>query len=628
MKMYKKFLNKKAIFILIPLILLMSTTIVNANEKTRSIKGDFFNKVFSIKLTDGSTLSTTNELADNRKNYNELIAANSATTSCSLYDRFGGKIKFIPYFGESKLSTNIVDKFYSSLMDNEAEFELSWDTIKTLLSSSAISNNIVYSTRPAVLSKDDIENDYRDSRVECYNIGTSTTTGGNAMTGNFFLNLSANLTEIVCWISSAGLFNFVADIFDFLCNNGLKDILEVAGRVFLLLAMIVSIFKLISQAFKVLKGKFSFSKFIQSLLSCLISLGFIFSLTANPGAFSSTFKTVVSFVDSVFDSGLNSIANGDEIVHSDTTTDNVRNAVLWSTTVFDPWCKGMFQNSYDHLYTLFDDNSNHIKMAQSNDVVGTNWESGEIRYNSKDLTGDVSVPLGNNKNIKNWAALAWSCQSIYHLNATEDDDSSNIASTWPRATATYYNSNIFIDNFRWIDAKLDISPMYYASDSVVNNYPKCKTYKETFVENGLFSLFMTLFLIPILIVGIRRLKFSILLIAGGIRLWYYSFMDFFINDDYSFLQNLKKLLSPLYDYFWHSMVIFIEITFFYKFVGKSFLSNVVYLILSIYILSLTPIRSTSQVKNAVNKIKYSVKNTAGKAFNSMESKAAKMFNKK
>lgn len=612
-------LKFKSIVISILLCLISLSTIVYADDSTtRSIVGDYFNKVFEVELNEGKGLTEIQTDAEERKKINDSIYDGTIDKNYSLYDRFGGSIKFIPYFGETKISTGLFDRFYSYLIDNNAEMELNQDIILALFESPAISNNVVYENRPNILSSEDIEAGNMDPRVYTYS-GISSV-GGDAALGNTMLEISNIITTTIGWSSGSGLYNTINDIWKQACEAGLENILSSMVKFFLPLAVVIFVITLISKVIKVLKGQESGRKILENLLSVGISLGLIFSLMVNPMAFSDVLTKVVTLMDNTLDIAIQIDAN--EIVKSDNTK-NVRLATLWSKSVFDPWCDGMFGSGYEELYTQYDENPDHKKMEQSHDDVKNEWNDGSVKYDSKSLTGDAKIQVGKDKWIRNWAALAWSTQSIYHIDAVEgkdkqendiienSKDEENL-NAWPKATTTPMNDQIFIDNFRWLDAKLNISPEYRAPDKIIMNYSNSNNYSQNFVSSGMNSIYMSLLLIPIGILSFRKIKNALKIVSSGFRLVYQSTVNLVMPEKYNIVSNLQNLIKPVYDFFWWSMMIFLAITTYSKLTGSTVVGDFVWVIVGIYLCKFKPIRTPRQLRsvmdNAKRKISYTSRN--------------------
>lgn len=614
---------KKKLFISFIILFIMSNSLsiisYADDSTTRSIIGDFFNKVFDISLDNGAGLFSTQKDFEKREEINNnLLEGKDKDKTYSLYDRFGGQIKFVPYFGETKISTNLLDRFYTKFNENVENFGISFEDIASLFSSSAISNNVVYDGRPNILSSDNIENGCYDPRVAAYS-GVSSV-GGDASLGNLFLSISNFFTQITAYLSGSNMFKSINDIFIQLCDNGLSDILpEIVNFI---LPVVISIFVvfLVKKSINLIKGKFSFRRFILQILSCACSLGFIFSFMYNPTLLSETITTLATSIDDLLDKALSEGSN--EVVKSDDTS-NIRTATLWKKSVLEPWCEGMFGYRYEHLYTQYETKQNdatHQKLPQDHDDVFTDWDTGEKKFNSQQLTGDIKVPLGN-KDTRNWAALAWSCQSIYHIDAVEDSYKGGVSlkdGVWPEATVTPVNSNIYADNFRWLDAKLNISPEYISPDNVIQSYSNSNSYKQSFVSSGLLSLWSAILLLPIFTLSIRKVGEAISLIFSVIKLMYYSIMNFVIPNEYDFIANIKKILAKFYDYLWWCIVIFLAINIYSVLEKGSLIVDVIWVFIGIYLNKFKPIRSIKQVDDIKNKIKTKAKYVGEKAKNTTQ----------
>ena len=595
---------KKRMLVCISLLIVLTYTLSIAvyadDSRTRSIVGDFFNKVFDIELNNGKGLLETHEDIVERGLLNEEIKSGT-TKVYSLYDRFGGSVRFVPYFGETKISTNLLDRFYTKIMDNVDDFSLSLSDIKKFFASPAISNNVIYNDRPNILSSDSIEAGSYDPRVAAYS-GISSA-GGDASVGNLFLAISNTFTQITGYLSGGGMFNTINDLFTEICDNGFADVLQGIVKFLLPIAIIVFVFRLVMNAFAVSKGTFSFKRFILQLSSSLISLGLIFSLMSQPAKLSGVINQVVTLFDNILDQALN--ITEDEIIHSDNPK-NVRIATLWKHTVLEPWCEGTFGNKYENLYTQLDSDPDHVKMPQDNDDVLNVWSDGSVRYNSVQLTGDAKVPIGA-KDVRNWAALAWSCQSIYHIDAVENGSKTGVSledGIWPEAMVTPMNSNIYVDNFRWVDAMLNISPEYHSPEDIIQSYTNARAYNESFRSSGSNSLWVAFLLLPILILSIKKTKEAVIIVFASVRLINHSAMNFILPNDYDVLSNLKKIVSKVYDYIWWSLIVFLAINLYDVLMDRGFVVDLLWLFLGLYLNKFKPIRSTKrmmEIKNAVKR---------------------------
>ena len=625
--------------LLILTISLSSSSFITAKAESRSgtIMGDFFNKVFYVTLTDGINIGETREDELNRLNINDSIYDGTVDKNYSLYDRFGPDVKFVPYFGEKKIETGLMDKFYSEFLNNSEDFELSADTIKKFFESPSISNNVVYENRPNILSSEALASGCIDPRVSAYsNLSTS---GGNAMIGNFLLIISTFFTNIIGYLSGTSLFESINQVWVNICDAGLGDTLQNIVHFFLPIAIMIFIVTLISSSFKMLKGQLSGRQVGQNLLSISISLGIIYSLMYNPTAFSTVLTRAVGIVDEVLDSTI--AYNEDEVVKSDYNK-NIRKASIWKTTIFQPWCYGMFGDNYENLYTQFEENvDSSQKMEQSHDDVQTEWSDGVKKYNSANLTGDITVQVGPDKYIRNWAALAWSTQSIYHIDAVKNEDSDNNqeitneeskksgTSIWPKAETTPLNDQIYVDSFRWLDAKLNVSPEYHSTENVVMDYTDSKSYKENFVSAGFKSLYLTLMLIPIGILVMKKLTNALKIVVSSFVLCYQSLMSFVFPTKYNIGENFKKsFLKPLYDFLWWSIVLFLAITTYNNLMNRNLVVDLIWIIAGTWLCKFKPVRRPKQVQDYIDNTKNSIgrisRTTAKKGFEKIDRKVKKL----
>lgn len=613
--------TKFALLSFILTIIFITPISVNAdNTASSSLKGDFISKVFDIEPENGASLFDTQENIEWREKINNEIYNGTANKSYSLYDRFGGgNLKFIPYYGEQRIETDLLDRFYSQAKDaandllDGKEFTLTAEDIKNILvGKSSVSNNNVYDGRVDVLSKDQIDAGYRDTRVAAYN--NAFFTGGDAAIGNFLLSISNAVATFAGWVSGPNWFKKLNEIWNNVCDLGLTKVAENMVTPFMILAICCFVISLVFMSFKVVNGKLSIRILVINTLSAILSISIVLSLTSNPKVFSDSFTKIVSSIDEVFDKAIQ-MTGGDVVASS--STKYVREAFIWEKVVFDPWCYGMFQDEYENLYTTYDDEHKGNQMKQSHDDVDNAWDSDIFKHNSAKITGDINVPLGNDKNVKNWAALAWSCQSIYHIDAvsnSQSDETSNIVEnnqnkngedTWPKATTAPMNNKIYVDNFRWIDAKLDISPQYSAPDDAVLDYDKSKPYEQTFIRAGLQSIWMVILLIPIVVLVFKKLTKSFTIVTTSFRLIYRSLMNLVMPERYNLLTNLKVVGKSFYDYIWWSSVSFLSVIMYTKLAGTNIMHNIIWIIIGIMLCKARPIRTPAQITKFGRNVKRS-----------------------
>lgn len=575
-----------------------------------SIIADFANKVFDVELTDGSGIFDSQADIDRREKYNNLIIQDQMDQKISLYDRFGGNIKFVPYFGEKKFKIGMPDKIYSNIKQNNGDFVI--DVQDIFKKSGAVINNAVYEGRPDIISEENVEAGMVDPRYSAYS-GVSSS-GGEAALGNFYLTYAKIVTEIVTYIAGSGIFRSVDSAWEMATSSSLFELFSNMVKNVLPLAVVFFVFFLFRSILRMLKGQQSIGDVLIKTLSFMISVGLIFSILANPNILRPLTTKVVLAIDDLFAQVLSEEASAPEVAQS---SDNryVLQATIWSKTVLDPWAKGMFDGrKYNELYTQFSDKPKSKKMPQSNDNIMTEWDDGEIRYGSATLTGDVKVPIGGDEVVQNWAALAWSTQSIYHIDAVnasseeveEEQEAGTSLLSWPKAERTPNNNQIYVDSFRWLDAKLNISPGYISPEHHDGNYKESRPYEVSFISSGINAAFLATLLVPILFPAIRKLVALIKVITASVRWMYMSIMSIIKPEDneFSLVSNLKNVFKPLYFYFWWSMTIYIMFFLYMKLVGNGILGDVVWLALAIVIIRFKPVSNMKVLRD----MKYAAKN--------------------
>ena len=146
-----KIKNKTIVkFVLVALMGLFFSS-VSAADEIRSIKGDWNNAVFGVNLSDGKSLMDDEKSVEARQERNKEILFGKAKQKYSLFDLYGGNIRFVPYYGEVNIKTNLADKIYTAYVGKVGDFKLTADEIKLLFKKDVISNNIAYKDRPPIL---------------------------------------------------------------------------------------------------------------------------------------------------------------------------------------------------------------------------------------------------------------------------------------------------------------------------------------------------------------------------------------------------------------------------------------------------------------------------------------------
>ena len=211
-------------------------------------------------------------------------------------------------------------------------------------------------------------------------------------------------------------------------------------------------------------------------------------------------------------------------------------------------------------------------------------------YNSAQSTGDVFVPAGGSSEIRNWAAYAYSCGTIYHIDSTLDEETAEDIDAdhgfiFPHylTKTTASNPDLPADLFRIIDAQMNISPQYYANGSINNNYQHAHGLKNHFEWQSNVALFnagLLLFLFPVIL---KKITSFFLLLITTFKMIYFSILEIFKPDMgvAPFFESVKK---SFVDYFTASMKLVLMITLYYIFVDKGFLELVLYILCCLVIL--------------------------------------------
>lgn len=611
-----------------------------------SISGEYFNKVFSIVITDGDDLITNQTDSLEREKINDAIYNGTANKTYSLYDRFGGDITFMPYFGEYQIQTTILDRILQAYQKNEENIGLNYDMLKELFAGSAISNNSVYDNRPIVLSKDHVKYGFEDPRV--YATEVAWKTGGDAAIGNTGLTFSKFMVNITSFFTGSKVFdkidNFIQKVVKIGGENGPFNLIVKTTIYLLPLFLCFSVYFIVRDVMKYKNGKSGgliFKNIFSILLSCVVISVFL----ANPFALNKLIRTTIGVFDDVIDTSLS--VTGSDVVKSD-SVENARTAALWETAVFDPWCNGMFQKSYKDLYTTYDKGEHGGMLPQSNDEIGTK-NGPKHKRNSAKLTGDINVPLGGGVQVKNWAALAWSCQSLYHIDAVKVDkteekskdgeaakeqnkqndqkqDDKNksaidLKATWPRSTRTLYNNDINVDNFRWIDAKMNISPLYtgdstegYPSYNISKSNRDANAYEQTFAAQGKESAFRGLLLLPLLIVGLKKFIKAFQLVVNSATIIGKSLGSMINPEKFALTDAFQKLFYNVKFFIWYSILIFIMIEMYKLLVPKGVIACLIWILISFYMIKNVPEFKLRNIKYKIRTTKAKIRNFGKTSF--------------
>lgn len=515
-----------------------------------------------------------------------LQGENDTSTQYSLFELYGEDVHWFRYFGEATYTPTLLDHVWSAIDQNKTKDLISFDTIDYDAYNYLSCN--VYPDRPLVLTKDDIHNGDRDPRVSALNVGWFN--GFFYVSGSIKLEIAKYFVAVVAILTGPEIREVFVDLVEKLEESTVWQVIKVPILGILGLAMIFFIFSIVGKAIKYAKGQGAARDAINRFIVGFVCLGMLFAAIARPDVFNETITKAVTIIDTIFSESLQATLQTDEVVNVQ-DADLAIHAAIWRKAIFNPWCRGQFDNiNYEDLYTQFASVDDEHKMPQDNEVIDTSDMTGMAFYNSAEATGDVFVPAGGGKEIRNWAAYAYSCGTIYHIDSTlteetaEDIDADH-GFIFPHylTKTTASNPDLPADLFRVIDAQMNISPQYYANGSINNNYQHAHGLKNHFEWQSNVALFnagLLLFLFPVIL---KKITSFFLLLITTFKMIYFSILEIFKPDMgvAPFFESVKK---SFVDYFTASMKLVLMITLYYIFVDKGFLELVLYILCCIVIL--------------------------------------------
>lgn len=571
-----------------------------SDDTVRSFKRDYFMGIFSKTISKGGGFLDDDD--EERALLNYQILTGAATGVYSLYDRFGGNITIPIYLGEEEVSTSAFDKIYS-YVGMSLEDDISFSSVWELITSSSYSyTNIFYQNRPGLKS------DGSDPRVNCYSISHVELTG-NAGIANYHLNISKAITQLTAYFVSDDFMETAAEVVeDFLDSYVIDVIGNAVTTTILILLLIFTLFGLVRILVQFLKGGVGFMAIVKFAVPVLLSVGIITVALNSPKAFFNATVKLMTLGEEITATVLNETNEDNEIVSS-SVNDNVIAAFLWQDSVFYPWVRVTFGGvEYDELYTTFSD-------ADDDQI----WELSSLSATS---IGDISVPRSSNSedDVKNWAALAYSTSSYYHLPSVASEreavtiDSSDDYDylNWPKATLVGSSSYIYIDDFRWIDALTKVGSYEGTTDSstqYITSYSGTREYYPDFSAAD-DALIMGLLLLPLLYIGLKK--------AAAAILCYFNFATLLLgsmgtlispySSKYSIAANLKRLLEPIILYLFYILVAFITMELYHLLATGGIPQRIIYVCLALYLCMLKP----EGLKYQLGKIRESISVNAGR----------------
>lgn len=549
-----------------------------SDDAIMSLNKDLFEGIFHKKITDGTSIfDLDGSEREGRYNLNYNILTGSQSDRASLYDRFGGNISFIYYSGETRIRTSTADKIYDALVYGSQE-KLSFSDIGDLIGSNdTIYTNTFYQNRPGLKSKDSdprLVAYKKITPVEQYVLGLA----------NSQIRISEFVTDATGFFCSERFINQISSIIEgFLSSDEVKTVTDTIRQI-MYIPLAVTLIFLVIKTIDYLRGKESLTKIFVHAFTALLSLGILGAALASPSMLVNITKNAMTLGDNLTAAAISQANSDNDIIHSD-STDNVLTASLWETSVFRPWVKATFCGiEYDNLYTTYSESGNQ-------------WE---LTTNQARAIGDISVPLSSadDAKIKNWAALAYSCSSIFHINATEDavsdieidTEKSEDKYIWPKSTMAGRGTDyIYSDDFRWLDASLKVGQTDNDAAANVAQYINTREYSFDPIPYAYESLWKAILLIPILILGLKKSYTIVAALFNIVQLIFFSIMNMMNPEQTSIKTMFTKAFMPVAMSFWYAIVIFIATNLYTLMVQKEFFPyHLMYIAIAIYLCVLKP----------------------------------------
>lgn len=536
-----------------------------------------------------------------------------------LYELFGEDVHWYRYLGEATYAPELLDHIYSAVVEDRVK-KLTLGSILDYESKNYLSCN-VYNNRAEVLTSEDLANGYKDPRVLA--IKTGYFNGYVYTLANIKMGIAKYLSSMVSFLLGPRLLIELSNWITKIETSDIWKAIKPALMTILAFAMLFFIFSLVKKAKKYAIGTGSGREFISRFLFGFISLGLLFASLANPTRFNDLIVRGITIVDGIFDEALESNVKNDEVISiSDDASDElIVSAYIWRVCIFQPWCRGQFGDDYEHLYTTYEDvdalKNKGIKdasqMEQSHEEVDPEDNTGKAFYNSAKYTGDIVVPIGGGKLVRNWAAYLMSCGSKYHLDFNLVDEASELTASkqpvYPMANTTAYDPTLMADTFRVIDAQMNIAPQEYNKDKlIINNYTDSKSLTNSFGHESrvmLLNAALLIFFIPIIA---SKFKNFVILIIVSIQLIYHSIVELF-KENSGLKQYGPILRKSFVNYFLACIKGYIMLLLYIKFVDQGFIKMVIYCILCIVILSY----GLQDIRDLANKTKYKIRRMRGKS---------------
>lgn len=583
------------------------TTLANEKDaKVSSWQKDLFMGIWQKQISDGAELLTSDKELEDRQKLNYNILTGQQSEVVSLFDRFGGDILFPMYTGEERITTGVADKIYTNVKQN-AEGDWLIESVIDLFStdeSSFVGN--YYNGRPALKTEKEL-----DPRVAAYS-PTPIAATFTRNSANYLFSTGKIITNAVTILTANKLATLVCDsIEEWLApTSELRESIARTTRSLMPVFIIFFMFFIVRAAWGWLRtGSQSLLKVLLDVFGAFISIGLVFTIIANPMSFVNISRAFVTFTENITAEAIKATNKDDEIIYS-SNNNNVIEATLWEEAIFKPWINGIFEGvDYENLYTTF-----------SNKPTEQQWQLSQTAAND---IGNIVVYRSSTgtDDVQNWGALAYSCSSFFHIDATAKPqidiakEGKDAWMMWPRATIVGTSEIIYQDDFRWIDASLKVG-QYDENDEkaefLSSPYQNFRSYTLEYYDGAAKrAIWLSILLIPLGLVGLKKVWNQLLLIFNFATMLVRSCVNIAKPDDdqYNTLGNLKVAFTPLINLLYYSIILAALIVL-YKSIGVSpnIWVQLVYFVVAIYIARLKPQTLVDKGKGFRDSIKSGVIN--------------------
>ena len=524
----------------------------------------------------------------------------------SLYELYGEDVHWMRYMGEMTYYPQLYDHIYSAYAQDKLNYLSLTDIFYKANNYLSCS---VYAKRPIVLSTGDLHDGYKDPRTS--EVFWGRFNGYPYEAGSLNLTIAKYITAFVTVLLGGDVLKFISDTVTAIETSATWTALTPLVYLLMGFGSIALICSLVKKCAKFAKGQDAggFKDIFGRFLVGALCLGFMWASVLNPTGFNRLFLTGTTIVDNIFNASIADTFENDDIIGVHDVSLATK-AAVWKIAIFQPWCRGQFDGMmYDELYTTYATKltENQSAMPQSNDTVDTSDKTGKAFYNSALYTGDVYVPLGGGKDVRNWAAYLYSCGSQYHIDSlVETDRDRSPTIQFPMANTTFGNPEILADTFRVVDATYNISPQHYADGSISYNYADAKKMDTHFIREGLTAIFNSVLLLMLLPAIFQKFKNFFILVISAFEIIYFMTMELF-KENSGVKDLLETIKKAFVNYISAVIRIYIMVILYMSFADQGFIKALIFIILCLVVYGFN-------IKDA-RKFVSDAKHTAGKVKN-------------